>query len=34
MIAESRTRLLLSALVALALTALPLPPWLDMARPA
>ncbi len=34
MIAESRTRLLLSALVGLALTALPLPPWLDMARPA
>lgn len=34
MIAESRTRLLLSAVVALALTALPLPPWLDMARPA
>lgn len=34
MIAESRTRLLLSALVALALTALPLPPWLDLARPA
>ncbi len=34
MIAESRTRLLLSALVALALTALPLPPWLDVARPA
>src|SRR3984957_19743867 len=34
MIAESRTRLILSALVALALTALPLPPWLDMARPA
>jgi rod shape-determining protein MreD len=34
MIAESRGRLLLSALVALALTALPLPPWLDMVRPA
>jgi rod shape-determining protein MreD len=34
MIAESRARLLLSAVVALALTALPLPPWLDMARPA
>ena len=34
MIAESRGRLLLSALVALALTAVPLPPWLDMVRPA
>jgi rod shape-determining protein MreD len=34
MIAESRSRLFLSALVALALTALPLPPWLDVARPA
>jgi rod shape-determining protein MreD len=34
MIAESRARLFLSAVVALALTALPLPPWLDVARPA
>ena len=34
MIAESRGRLLISALVALALTAIPLPHWLDLARPA
>lgn len=32
--AESRVRLILSAVVALALTAFPLPPWLDVARPA
>jgi rod shape-determining protein MreD len=32
--AESRVRLVLSAVVALALTAFPLPPWLDVARPA
>jgi rod shape-determining protein MreD len=31
---DSRTRLLLSALVALVLTVLPLPWWLDVARPA
>ncbi len=31
---DSRTRLLLSALVALMLTVLPLPPWLDVVRPA
>jgi rod shape-determining protein MreD len=31
---DSRTRLLLSALVALILTVLPLPWWLDVARPA
>jgi rod shape-determining protein MreD len=31
---NSRTRLLLSALVALILTVLPLPWWLDVARPA
>jgi rod shape-determining protein MreD len=30
---ESRIRLLLSALVALVLTVLPLPPWADMVRP-
>ena len=34
MIRDSRTRLLLSALVALILTVLPLPWWLDVARPA
>ena len=34
MIRDSRTRLLLSALVALILTVLPLPLWLDVARPA
>jgi len=33
-IRDSRTRLLLSALVALILTVLPLPLWLDVARPA
>jgi rod shape-determining protein MreD len=33
-IRDSRTRLLLSALVALILTVLPLPWWLDVARPA
>jgi len=32
--AEGRGRLLFSALVALVLTVLPLPPWLDMLRPA
>ncbi len=32
--ADSRTRLLLSALVALILTVLPLPRWLDIVRPA
>jgi rod shape-determining protein MreD len=32
--ADSRGRLLLSALVALILTVLPLPPWLDVLRPA
>jgi rod shape-determining protein MreD len=31
---DSRARLLLSALVALILTVLPLPPWLDVVRPA
>jgi rod shape-determining protein MreD len=31
---DSRPRLLLSALVALILTVLPLPPWLDVLRPA
>jgi rod shape-determining protein MreD len=31
---DSRARLLLSALVALILTVLPLPPWLDVIRPA
>ena len=31
---DSRTRLLLTALVALILTVLPLPWWLDVARPA
>jgi rod shape-determining protein MreD len=31
---DSRTRLLLSALVALILTVLPLPHWLDVVRPA
>jgi rod shape-determining protein MreD len=31
---DSRTRLLLSALLALVLTVLPLPWWLDVARPA
>ena len=31
---DSRTRLLLSALLALILTVLPLPWWLDVARPA
>jgi rod shape-determining protein MreD len=31
---DSRTRLLLSALVALILTVLPLPRWLDVLRPA
>jgi rod shape-determining protein MreD len=31
---ESRLRMLLSALVALILTVLPLPPWLDVPRPA
>jgi len=32
--ADSRMRLLVSALVALILTVLPLPPWLDVVRPA
>jgi len=32
--ADSRGRLLLSVLVALILTVLPLPPWLDVVRPA
>jgi rod shape-determining protein MreD len=32
--AEGRGRLLLSGFVALVLTVLPLPPWLDMLRPA
>jgi rod shape-determining protein MreD len=32
--AEGRGRLLFSAFVALVLTVLPLPPWLDMLRPA
>ena len=31
---DSRARLLLSSLVALILTVLPLPPWLDVVRPA
>ena len=31
---ESRLRMLLTALVALVLTVLPLPPWLDILRPA
>jgi len=31
---DSRTRLLLSAVVALILTVLPLPRWLDVVRPA
>jgi rod shape-determining protein MreD len=31
---DSRGRMLLSAFVALALTVLPLPPWLDVLRPA
>jgi len=31
---DSRGRLMLSALVALILTVLPLPPWLDVLRPA
>lgn len=31
---DSRARLMLSALVALILTVLPLPPWLDVVRPA
>jgi rod shape-determining protein MreD len=34
MTVDSRGRLLLSALVALILTVLPLPPWLDVLRPA
>jgi rod shape-determining protein MreD len=34
MTVDSRGRLLLSALVALILTVLPLPPWLDIVRPA
>ncbi|MBV8147015.1 MAG: rod shape-determining protein MreD [Gammaproteobacteria bacterium] len=34
MTADSRTRLLLAALVALILTVLPLPRWLDVLRPA
>jgi len=34
MIADSRPRMLLSALVALILTVLPLPRWLDVIRPA
>lgn len=34
MIAEGRGRLLISAFVALLLTVLPLPPWLDVLRPA
>jgi rod shape-determining protein MreD len=33
-IAEGRGRLLISAFVALLLTVLPLPPWLDVLRPA
>jgi rod shape-determining protein MreD len=32
--ADSRGRMLLAALVALILTVLPLPPWLDILRPA
>ena len=31
---DSRGRLILSVLVALILTVLPLPPWLDVVRPA
>jgi rod shape-determining protein MreD len=31
---DSRPRMLLTAIVALVLTALPLPPWLDVVRPA
>lgn len=31
---ESRPRMLMTALVALILTVLPLPPWLDVVRPA
>ena len=31
---DSRARLILSVLVALILTVLPLPPWLDVVRPA
>jgi rod shape-determining protein MreD len=31
---DSRGRMLLSAFIALALTVLPLPPWLDVLRPA
>src|SRR5262249_26502019 len=31
---ESRVRMLLTALIALVLTVLPLPPWLDVVRPA
>ena len=31
---DSRARLMLSVLVALTLTVLPLPPWLDVVRPA
>jgi len=34
MTVDSRARLLLTALVALILTVLPLPPWLDVLRPA
>ena len=34
MTVDSRGRLLLTALVALILTVLPLPPWLDVLRPA
>ncbi len=34
MTADSRGRMLASALVALILTVLPLPPWLDVLRPA
>jgi rod shape-determining protein MreD len=34
MTVDSRGRLFLAALVALILTVLPLPPWLDMVRPA
>jgi rod shape-determining protein MreD len=34
MTVDSRGRLLLTALVALVLTVLPLPPWLDVLRPA
>ena len=34
MTVDSRGRLLLAALVALILTVLPLPPWLDVLRPA